>query len=67
MIVLERSVGDPKRRYKPLTPDRRVVFGVCDGCLTSPTLQVFWLAITTIESYRNYKRLIIIIIITIKY
>ncbi|XP_048586399.1 zinc finger FYVE domain-containing protein 26-like isoform X2 [Nematostella vectensis] len=36
----ERPADDPKRKYRPTTPEKRIVFAICDGCVSSPDLQV---------------------------
>ena len=37
---LEMSKNDPRRKYRSTTAERRVVFAVCDGCVSSPGLEV---------------------------
>ena len=36
----ERYADDDKRRFKLSTSEKRIIFAICDGCLSSPQLQV---------------------------
>lgn len=41
MCFPERTTDESKRKYRLTTPEKRVIFGICDGCVSSPDLQVF--------------------------
>ena len=38
----ERYADDDKRRFKLSTSEKRIIFAICDGCLSSPQLQVIY-------------------------
>ena len=37
---LERTTDEVKRKYRLTAAEKRIIFAICDGCLTSPDLQV---------------------------
>lgn len=41
MCFPERSKDEAKRKYKLRTAEKRIIFAICDGCVSSPQLQVF--------------------------